>query len=64
MTQTNCLPLFSSNLFYTYVDEDTSELKSCELYTKSNLQNEEEGTNNSRGIETYRILEKPKIDEE
>ena len=26
MTQTNCLPLFSSNLFYTYVDEDTSEI--------------------------------------
>ncbi len=53
-----CMNPFTIPLVQMHVDEDTSELKSCELYTKSNLQNEEEGTNNSRGIETYRILEK------
>ena len=26
MTQINCLPLFSTNVFYTYIEEDTSEI--------------------------------------
>ena len=48
---------FTVPLAQMHVDEDTSELKSCNVYKKSNLQNMEEGNQECTDIKTYRILE-------
>ena len=48
---------FTVPLAQMHVDEDTSELKSCNVYKKSNLQNMEEGNQECTDIRTYRILE-------
>ena len=51
---------FTVPLVQVNINEDTSELKSCHLYVKSNLQTDEEGEDKdcSNHIERYRILEK------
>ena len=48
---------FTVPLAQMHVDEDTSELKSCKIYKKSNVQNMEEGNQECTDIKTYRILE-------
>ena len=48
---------FTVPLAQMHVDEDTSELKSCNVYKKSNVQNMEEGNQECTDIKTYRILE-------
>ena len=52
-----CMKPFTIPLVRMYVDEDTSELKSCNLYTRSNLQIQTDGNDEVDGISYYRILE-------
>ena len=52
-----CMKPFTIPLVQMHVDEDTSELKSCKLYRRSNLQVENENLNVNEDISYYRVLE-------
>ena len=52
-----CMKPFTIPLVRMYVDEDTSELKSCNLYTRSNLQIQTDGNDEVDSMKYYRILE-------
>ena len=53
----SCIKPFTIPLVKMHVDEDTSELKSCNLYTRSNLQIQADGNDEVDSISYYRILE-------
>jgi len=52
-----CMKPFTIPLVQMHVDEDTSELKSCKLYRKSNLQVENENINDIQDNTYWRVLE-------
>mgnify|MGYP001188381227 CR=1 FL=1 len=52
-----CMKPFTIPLAQMHVDEDTSELKSCKLYRRSNLQVETENIKVDEDISYYRVLE-------
>ena len=53
-----CMKPFTIPLVQMHVDEDTSELKSCNLYTRSNFQMQTDGTHEVDALRYYRVLEK------
>ena len=57
MTKINCLPLFSTNVFYTYIEEDTSEIDYDEFEYMAIQGDLVPDSNNAYASRNRRVLE-------